>query len=400
MHVVGPDGQPINGATVDPSGYLYDSGTLLGTSLQWNINDFNKPPTDTNGNGHLWLFDHTAATGANKLRVTPPAGSGLAAALVAIPTITGNTTINVTLVRSFRFAGVVRDGPGPSRPQRVDLVLRLGTQSLLAVQWSFGRRRFIRARGASRHLLIVSLSGSSATGNVPRLWNANTGKPGKVRHLGRPRPRHRLAPRDITVHVVGPDGQPINGATVETSGYLYDSGTLLGTSFQWNINDFNKPPTDTNGNGHLWLFDHTAATGANKLRVTPPAGSGLAAALGRHPHHHRQHHHQRSVQVRRLHRRRVESERGGVRSHVAGGDRVRPRRSGCRTSQGSSVAVSGVALASADFVLGTDVCSGKAVAVGAACTFQASFRPASVGTKSANVVITDNGPWESADRRC
>ena len=59
---------------------------------------------------------------------------------------------------------------------------------------------------------------------------------------------------------------------------------------------------------------------------------------------------------------------------------------------GSSVAVSGVALASADFVLGTDACSGKAVAVGAACTFQASFRPASVGTKSANVVITDNGP--------
>ncbi|WP_155892330.1 carboxypeptidase regulatory-like domain-containing protein, partial [Conexibacter woesei] len=82
-------------------------------------------------------------------------------------------------------------------------------------------------------------------------------------------------------------------------------------------------------------------------------------------------------------------------------DRTLPGQSSAATTfrltniSGPSLAVSGATLASgdaADFHLASSTCSATSLAVGASCSFQASFVPTTTGTKNASLVVTDSGP--------
>lgn len=60
-----------------------------------------------------------------------------------------------------------------------------------------------------------------------------------------------------------------------------------------------------------------------------------------------------------------------------------------------SLIVGTLTVSGADFNLGTDNCSGRAVAPSSSCTVQVAFTPTAVGTRSATLSITSNDPDEN-----
>ena len=259
VHAVDPNGQPITGATLDTNNaWISGTNTVLETPFNlFAIDD--GAPTDTNGNSHLWLFDHTADS--RQIRITPPPGSGLAAALLTLPTYTGDTTIDVTLPRSFRLAGVVRDAAGHPVP---GVTIQVNGSSSSASGQSAADGSFALALPAGTYDVMLTKYTATSGANAPHQWYAL----GKLTISGDRDEDIVIPAREVTVHAVDPNGQPITGATLDTNNaWISGTNTVLETPFNlFAIDD--GAPTDTNGNSHLWLFDHTADS--RQIRITPP----------------------------------------------------------------------------------------------------------------------------------
>ena len=247
---------------------------------------------------------------------------------------------------------------------------------------------FALALPAGTYDVMLTKYTATSGANAPHQWYAL----GKLTISGDRDEDIVIPAREVTVHAVDPNGQPITGATLDTNNaWISGTNTVLETPFNlFAIDD--GAPTDTNGNSHLWLFDHTADS--RQIRITPPPGSGLAAALLTLPTYTGD----TTIDVQ------LDGDQTAAVAmspdRVAFG-RTLPGESSAPTTfrltnvAGPAVAVSNVALASGDtseFHIDGDGCSGASVSAGASCTVQASFRPTAVGAKSAGLTIADSTP--------
>ncbi len=384
--VLGPDGTPVVGASVHTGNVFGAGGSASLFGITYN-NEDNAGPVDTGGSGtaRLWLFGGTGLSGS--IAVTPPAGSGLAEAIVPVPdTINGETAVTVHLQSTATLAGTITDLAG-NPVSGLHLEFSNSSTAESTSTDSSGAYQVSLPDGTYN----VDFDGSGNGDDLPGGYD-ETGSGLVV--SGDVTANYTLAADPLDVTVLGPDGTPVVGASVHT-GNVFGAGgsaSLFGITYN---NEDNAGPVDTGGSGtaRLWLFGGTGLSGS--IAVTPPAGSGLAEANIPVPDTING---ETAITV---------SYAGGAASavsltptHLDFGSVDTRSQSAAQSIDftnvlGPGISVSAVTLAGADpsdFTVSNDTCSGASLAQGAGCTVDVTFAPGSGGAQTATLQIADSGP--------
>ncbi|MDI6912105.1 carboxypeptidase regulatory-like domain-containing protein, partial [Nocardioides sp.] len=199
------------------------------------------------------LLGSAAAVTANAL--APPTG-GVADTPFTIPTITGDASVDVTMVQAVTVSGVVRDGQGSPMP---GVNLSAGTKGLT----TDSQGRYSMALAPGSYTLTLSYSGSATYANF-YLTAALTVTTDRTLDLTVP--THR-----VTYRIVGPSGNPVPGARVNTD-YYFSSQTYTlapGVTGKSAVS-FSSSLGTTNSAGTLEtrLLGSAAAVTANALAPT------------------------------------------------------------------------------------------------------------------------------------
>jgi hypothetical protein len=222
-------------------------------------------------------YSLSVAEGTYDVRFTPPATSGFDAVTVADVTVTGDTVLNVVLVRTGHalFSGVLRDRVGAPVPlQLVQLNGVNGGPSFRDKTDADGSFAISATPGTYGLSIVTDSSSFESVPNAPRDYFLE----GPLIELTGNRTQDLTLPTIyVDVTVLDPAGNPVPNAQVDFADgvdasraiELFPGGTISrGRASQvWGR-------TDSSGTTRLAIFPTAGAL--NRLLATPPPDTGLA----------------------------------------------------------------------------------------------------------------------------
>ncbi|HEX8721879.1 MAG TPA: carboxypeptidase regulatory-like domain-containing protein [Pyrinomonadaceae bacterium] len=279
VHVQDAAGRPLRDVAISSGGLITHQrlGPVPAVGASYYF-DNDPVLTDASGNALMWLFPTDAGDPSSKYRIvaTPPAGSEFPVTAFEL-SFQDDISPVFTLPTALILSGKVLDSAGNGvRNQRMSVSPDWGGQLPGTYTDNDGNYSFRLVPG--RYSVYILSGGSPGSLTAPHyysLYSTSSLTLTQNTVMDIPIPAKRVG-----LHVQDPDGNPVAGARVNTSGPNIHALTLGTLPAQGTTIYFDSDPavTDAAGDAVMWLFptDPLDAASSYTLTAVPPGGSDLA----------------------------------------------------------------------------------------------------------------------------
>lgn len=385
LHLTDTDGNPAVGVSPELNAGVGTATTqLLGATVESNYNEYYSQ-SDSDGTLRLYMLDTQQG---RQLTLRAPRDGVVGDTTIALPAVTEDGDLDVTLPRAYPVTGQVLDRDG--RPiSRVFLSFTDGAASAYAQADTEGRYHLSLPNGHYSVQLSDYGYNQDHAAHAPEYFQTFDGP--SVLTVGGSAVTQNIVlhANDIAVHILDASGNPLSGASPEMSANGA-STSILGHAVNAIYNEYYSQ-SDAGGVLHVWALD---TPGGQQLQIDPPTSSGLPNAKLTLP--------------------KVASDLDLTLSYVGGSPSAvsltpnvldaghvitghgGPGQTVALTNLlGPDLTTSQVRIAGADadqFAVGDDGCTGTTLAVSRSCQVTVTFTPSSLGAKNAVLTLADDGP--------
>ncbi len=268
VRVADQNGDPVPNTAIRLDGHATAYEMAPGLQLDPTSNSYSiaDATTDSAGIAHMLMFPTDAAPNGGK--ATPSSGA-YSQAVFAVPALTGDTTLDVTLVRSLSFSGTVKEASGaPAAGIRVqtwgplDHGIPVERNSYTAADGTFS------TSGLAPGKYEIFLSGQGV--GHPSFWQFITYKTIDEDSSA----DFKLPPLvKVDVRVADQNGDPVPNTAIRLDGHATAYEMAPGLQLDPTSNSYSiaDATTDSAGIAHMLMFPTDAAPNGGK--ATPSSGA-------------------------------------------------------------------------------------------------------------------------------